>query len=88
MKRKRYRIIVRPWVPRKIPYEITEEVLEKKIEDMSKNLGNVIYLGWKRRSLDGKRSLQYILATGATAREARQNFKNLTSEYETFWVIS
>lgn len=87
MRKRRFRIIVRPWVPRKLPYEVNEKILESKITEIFGNLDKTIYVGWKRRIVNNKKQLFYIITTGSSSSEARKNFKELKSENETFWVI-
>lgn len=85
--RPKIRVIVRPWVPRKIPYAISIEEVEQVIREAQKNIKAVIYVGWARRVIDGKKIILYVIATGNTASEARNNFKKSNKIGEEVWFI-
>ena len=86
-KKKKFRIIVRPWVPRKLPYQIPMVKVKDVLEEAYPNLKKVVYVGWSRRIINGKRELIYLAATGDTGLEARKAFKTSEQFGEDIWLI-
>lgn len=84
---KKPRIIVRPWIPNKLPPEITADLLKETIEKIKPKIKSVLYAGWKRKRVNGKRVTQFVLSTGDTAKEARNNFKKSENFGEDVWII-
>jgi len=74
--KKKFRIIVRPWIPRKIPYQILTTNVKMILEEAYPKLKKVVYVGWARRLYDGKKQIIYLAATGDSGIEARKVFKN------------
>lgn len=82
------RVIVRPWTPRKTPYSIQIEKVNEIVKEAQPNIKAILYVGWARRNINGKRVLQYLVATGDTASEARKVFKTSEKFGEEIWVLS
>ena len=81
------RIIVSPLIPRKMPYSITKEQINQLMKEARPKIKSVIYVGWARRKIDGKRRLLYLMATGSTSPEARKTFKTSENFGEDIWLI-
>ena len=80
------RVIIRQWMPRKaqpIPIETIRTFIETEYD----KLQNVLYVGWVRIQVDGKRSVQLIAATGQSSLEARKNFKTSNAIGTNIWVL-
>ena len=75
IEKQRFRVIVRPWVPKKIPHTIPSEHVTALIEQIRPILKPLVYAGWCKRKENGKRILRYLLATGYTMSEALTAFK-------------
>ena len=86
-KKKKFRIIVRPWVPRKVPYQIPMTRVKEILTEAYPNLKKVVYVGWARRIIDGKKQIIYLAATGETGLEARKNFKKSEEFGENIWIV-
>lgn len=63
-------------------------VVANTIKSNKDKLQQAIYAGWTRRIVDGKRTIVYLLATGGTTREARNNFKKSEAFGENIWRLS
>ncbi len=81
------RIIVRPWIPRKLPYQIPMTRVKEVLQVAYPKLKKVVYVGWSRRMSNGKRILIYLAATGDTGLEARKAFKTSEQFGEDIWLI-
>lgn len=86
--KKKFRIIVRPWVPRQLPYQIPMDHVKEILKIAYPKLKKVVYVGWARRVIDGKKQIVYLAATGETGPEARKIFKASQNFGEDIWVIS
>jgi len=53
-RRKKFRVIIRPWVPRKIPYDIPMNQVKEILKVAYPKLKKVVYVGWARRVVEGK----------------------------------
>jgi hypothetical protein len=85
--KKKFRIIVRPWTPRKIPYQIPMTGIKEILTEAYPNLKKVVYVGWARRIFDKKKQIIYLAATGDTGLQARKAFKTSEEFGENIWVI-
>ncbi|MBA3724287.1 MAG: hypothetical protein H0W89_05370 [Candidatus Levybacteria bacterium] len=84
---RKIRIIVRPWVPRKLPYQIPMARVKEVLQEAYPQLKTVVYVGWARRTMDNRKLLIYLAATGETGLEARKAFKKSEKFGEDIWVI-
>ncbi|SRR6266403_1392528 len=85
--KKKFRIIVRPWVPRKIPYQILTEQFNAILKEAYPKLKKVVYIGWAKRVYEGKKQIIYLVATGDTGIESRKIFKTSENFGEDIWVV-
>lgn len=81
------RIIVRPWVPRRIPYSIPAKAVEEKLTLAYPKLKRVLYIGWIRKKVNGKSGLFYLAATADTTKDARRVLKKSESFGEDIWNL-
>lgn len=86
--KKNIRVVVRPWTPRKIPYRITTAQAEFILDTAYPNLKKVVYVGWTRRDVNGKKQLLYLASTADTLREARRVFKTGTDFGINLWKLN
>ena len=86
-KKKKFRIIVRPLVPRRLPYQIPMTRVKEILQEAYPQLKNVVYVGWARRVYNGKKQLIYLAATGETGSESRKVFKTSELFGEKIWVL-
>lgn len=86
--KRKIRVIVRPWTPRKIPQQIPAKRVDELIEKIYPKIKKLLYVGWVRRKIDGKRTLLFLAATGNTPSEARQAFKKSELWEEDIWIIN
>jgi len=84
---KKIRIIVRPWTPRFIPFEIPSDAVNIIMRDAYPQLKKIVYVGWIRRVQGDKNVLLYLAATGDTAKEARHAFKHSTEFGLNVWNL-
>ena len=87
-KKPKIRVIVRPWTPRKIPYAISFQKVNGIIKEAQPKVKAILYVGWSRRNVEGKKVLQYLVATGSTSSEARKAFKLSEDFGENIWIVS
>lgn len=87
-KKRKFRIIIHPWVPRKIPYDIPMTRVKDILKDAYPKLKKVVYVGWARRVYDGKKQIVYLAATGDSGIEARKVFKISEKFGEDIWLIA
>lgn len=85
---KKFRVIIRPWEPRKIPYEISQEIIDAFMNSAYQKIGKVLYLGWCKRISEKKKKIIFLGATGNTSQEARKAFKKSEQFGEDVWIIS
>lgn len=85
--KKKFRVIVRPWTPRNIPYQISTELYNAILKEAYPKLKKVVYVGWARRVYDNKKQIIYLVATGETGIEARKAFKTSENFGEDIWVV-
>ena len=85
--KKKVRILVRPWVPRRIPYQIPMSSVREVLTSARPHMQEVLYVGWVKRVVDGKRVLMYLAATGETAKEARKRFKESNDFGVNIWKL-
>ena len=85
--KKRFRVIMRPWIPRRLPYDVSITKVQEVLRDIYLKLKKVVYVGWARRVIDGKRQIIYLVATGETGSEARKVFKTSEAFGEDIWIV-
>lgn len=85
--KKKIRVIVRPWTPRNIPYTIPAENAKKILEDAYPKIKKVLYIGWTKRMVNGKRMLKYLAATADSTIDARKIFKYSEEFGENIWNL-
>lgn len=88
MKRRKLRVIVRPWQPRNAPYSISQRQLKTFIQTHYQLFDEILYLGWVRRKENEKRVVKFIVATGPTRIEAKKRFKESTKFGTEVWEIT
>ncbi len=86
--KKKFRIIIRQWTPRKLPYDLPMARVKEILHDAYPKLKMVVYVGWARRVYEDKKQIIYLAATGDTGIEARKIFKTSEKFGEDIWVIS
>jgi hypothetical protein len=74
-------------MPRKVPCAIPVEKVNEAVRHAKPKIKAVLYVGWARRKVNGKKALRYLAATGNTAGEARNNFKHSQEFGENIWLI-
>lgn len=87
-RKQKIRVLVRPWAPRKIPYAISFQRVNTVIQEAHPHIQAILYVGWSRRVVDGKRVLQYLVATGNTSQEAKKVFKTSERFGEDIWIVT
>lgn len=87
-RKKKFRIIIRPWVPRKIPYDLPMTRVQQILQEAYPHLKKVVYVGWSRRVYEDKKQIIYLAATGDTGPEARKAFKMSERFDEDIWLIN
>lgn len=87
IQRKRFRVLSRQWTPRKIPYEIPLTTIDAFLDENYAKLEKVLYVGWCKRIIQGKKQLFYLAATGNSGLEARKAFKTSERFGEDVWII-
>lgn len=85
--KKNIRVVVKPAVPRIIPYQIPKETMELFLKENYSKFKSVLYLGWVRREFEGKKQLVFCAATGDTGLDARKAFKTSQKFGEDIWII-
>jgi hypothetical protein len=88
MKRKKLRVIARPWQPRNIPYPVSQRQLKAFVQTHVQHFDEILYLGWVRRKEQGKRVIKFIVATGPTRLIAKKRFKESTAFGTEVWEVS
>lgn len=88
MKRKKLRVIVRPWQPRNLPYPVSQRQLKTFIQTHVHLFDEILYLGWIRRMEDGKRVVKFIVATVETRLIAKKRFKESFEFGTEVWEIT
>jgi hypothetical protein len=88
MHRKKLRVIVRPWQPKNLPYAVTQTHLKTFIQTHVAVFDEILYLGWARRVVDGKRVIKFFVATGPTRLVAKQRFKEGAPAEGELWEIN
>ena len=88
MRRKKLRVIVRPWQPRNLPYPVSQTQLKAFIQTHVSLFDEIVYLGWVRRLEDGKRVVKFLVATGPTRLIAKQRFKEGSVTDAQLWEIT
>ncbi len=83
---KNVRVIIRHWMPRKTQ-PIPIDTVRTFIQTEYNKLQNVLYVGWARIQVNGKRSVQLIAATGKSSLEARKNFKTRNTIGTNVWIL-
>jgi len=86
--KKRIRVVVRPWVPRNIPYAIPTDSVRRVLAEAFPKLKKVLYVGWVKRRENGKVTLYYLAATADTTLEARNILKTSKAYGENVWNLS
>lgn len=71
-----YHITIRPWVPRRIPYEVSQEMLNEAFAKKKSELSPFIYLGWRSLNKNGKRNVVFCVGHGESRATARSAFKD------------
>lgn len=85
--KKKVRVIVRPWIPRNIPFTIPAEQAKQVLEGAYPKLKKVVYIGWAKRYVNGRRVLRYVAATADTTIDARKVFKYSEDYGENIWNL-
>ncbi|HWY79266.1 MAG TPA: hypothetical protein VNW29_02820 [Candidatus Sulfotelmatobacter sp.] len=85
--KKKFRVIVRPFIPRKVPYQIPTALVDTVIQEALSKLKKVVYVGWNKRVREGKKQYFFFVATGDTGPEARKIFKTSENFGEDIWLI-
>jgi hypothetical protein len=77
--RTRFRLSFRRWQPLDPPYQVTQSMLQDTFSLHKDKLEQYIYLGWNKHKVSESRRKKplFMVATGKTRREARQNFKEV-----------
>ncbi len=88
MRKQKIRVIVRPFLPRKTPYNIKTESIQEFMNVEKSKIQDVLYVGWTRRKIDEKRQLVYVVATGKTGKEARLVFKTSEDYGQNVWILT
>jgi len=88
MQRKKLRVIVRPWQPRNLPYPVSQTRLKAFIQTHVTLFDEIVYLGWVRRLVEGKRVVKFLVATGPTRLVAKQRFKEGNITDGQLWEIT
>jgi len=88
MQHKKLRVIVRPWQPRNLPYQISQNQLKTFVQTHASVFDEIVYLGWVRRIENGKRVAKFMVATGPTRIVAKQRFKVGTIEEGGLWELT
>lgn len=86
--KRKIRVIIRPWTPRNIPHQIPVEKVKEVLETAYPKLGKILYVGWAKRKVEGKRKLFYLATTGDTPSEAREKLKKSENYGEDIWNLS
>lgn len=86
-KERKIRVIVRPWTPRKLPKQISIKRVDDVVEKAYPKMKKLLYVGWVRRNVNGKRRLLFLAATGDTPSEARTVFKQSENFGEDVWIV-
>jgi hypothetical protein len=86
--RKKFRVIVRPWIPRKLPYQVATLQVKEVLKEAYPKLGLVVYVGWIRKIIKGQKKLLYLVATGNTSIEARKAFKLSEDLGKNVWIVN
>ena len=87
MSKSPYHITIRPWVPRRIPYEVTQEMLNVSFAEQKDYLLPFVYLGWRRIEENGKREIRFCLGHGKDRASARMAFKGKAFSHKSFFTI-
>jgi len=88
MKRKKLRVIVRPWQPRNLPFPVSQQKLKAFIQTHVHLFDEILYLGWVRRKENGKRVVKFIVATGPNRLIAKKRFKESEKFGTEVWKIT
>lgn len=91
------RILVHPWEPRKIPYEVTHQDLENMIAKIHSQLKQYVVLGWTKRTKHKNVSttpitksgttIHFVIATGHSRIEAKNTFKYSSLDGADIWEV-
>ncbi len=81
------RIIIRPWTPRTVPSSLPEAPIKQALKEAYPKLKKIVYIGWAKRKVNGKRVLWYLAATGETTKEAREHLKKSELYGENVWIL-
>ncbi len=84
---KNIRVIVRPWVPRKIPFQIPVASVMQILDKVRPKLKRILYAGWVKRKVNGKQILCYLAATADTLNEAKKKFKSGENFGDEVWNL-
>lgn len=77
MKKSPYHVTIRPWEPRKLPYRVSQEMLQRMFRDKQSLLLPYLYLGWRRAEVGGNRRIVFCVGMGHDRTEARANFRGI-----------
>jgi hypothetical protein len=75
MQKSPYHVTIRPWEPRKLPYHVTQEMLQSAFAEKKSLLLPYLYLGWRRAEIDSKREVVFCAGMGYDRAKARVNFR-------------
>ena len=88
MKRKKLRVIVRPWQPRNLPFPVSQQQLKTFIQTHVHLFDEILYLGWVRRKESERRVVKFIVATGPSRLIAKKRFKESEKFDQEIWEIT
>lgn len=88
MKRKKLRVIVRPWQPTNLPFPVSQQQLKAFIQTHAHLFDEILYLGWVRRKENEKRIIKFIVATGPSRLIAKKRFKESIEFGSAVWEIT
>ena len=86
MSKSPYKITIRSWVPRKLPYEISQEDLNSSIQSHQPMLP-FIYAGWRSMKIDSKRMVRFCVGHGDSRVAAKNAFKGDIPNQFGFFVL-
>lgn len=87
-KKKKIHVFIRQWIPRILPYRVTEEEIRQFVGRHHQEFSTFIYAGWRRRKdSQGVRRIGFFIGTGASRKEARDVFKEGMAFGKSIWEI-
>lgn len=86
--KKRVRVVVRQWIPRKLPKQISIARVNELVKEIYPKLKKILYVGWCKRVINGKKVIVYLAATGDSGIIARKVFKTSEDFGQDIWIVS